>query len=105
MCVLGFCIKIESSRTRRGGEYTKALFKCDSILARRLGVSVTLGISVHCLAVFCLCHLHRFPSGHRQKISFLTQMEMTKLQIGTHTQLEFSQFMKLTHAQQAALRG
>ena len=38
MCVLGFCIKIESSRTRRGGEYTKALFKCDSILARRLGV-------------------------------------------------------------------
>ena len=26
-------------------------------------------ISVHCLAVFCLCHLHRFPSGHRQKIS------------------------------------
>ena len=39
MCVLGFCIKIESSRTRRGGEYTKALFKCDSILARRLGVN------------------------------------------------------------------
>ena len=29
----------------------------------------TLGISVHCLAVFCLCQLHRFPSGHRQKIS------------------------------------
>ena len=30
----------------------------------------SLGITVHCLAVFCLCHLHRFPSGHRQHLSF-----------------------------------
>ena len=38
VCGLGFCINTESSGSRHGGEYTKALFKCDSILARRLGV-------------------------------------------------------------------
>ena len=61
MCVLGFCIKIESSRTRRGGEYTKALFKCDSILARRLGVDVRYcfrGLSQLLVRVVCgVCSL------------------------------------------------
>ena len=53
---------------------------------------LTLGISVHCLAVFCLCHHFRFPGGHRHHFLLLRQIEMIKWQIGTHTQLEFSQF-------------
>ena len=52
----------------------------------------SLGISVHCLAVFCLCHHFRFPGGHRHHFLLLRQIEMIKWQIGTHTQLEFSQF-------------
>ena len=54
--------------------------------------ALSLGISVHCLAVFCLCHLHRFPSGHRQHFSLLMQIEIIKLRIGTHAQLNFSTF-------------
>ena len=53
---------------------------------------ISLGISVHCLAVFCLCHLPRFPGGHRQHFSLLMQIEIIKLQIGTHAQLNFSTF-------------
>ena len=52
----------------------------------------SLGISVHCLAVFCLCHHFRFPGGHRHHFLLSRQIEMIKWQIGTHTQLEFSQF-------------
>ena len=71
--------------------------KCDiekKILFWRWSILVnfSLGISVHCLAVFYLCHLHRFPSGHRQHFSLLMQIEIIKLQIGTHAQLNFSTF-------------
>ena len=62
-----------------------SLFACGSSFE-------ALGISVHCLAVFCLCHHFRFPGGHRQHFLLLRQIEMIKWQIGTHTQLEFSQF-------------
>ena len=66
-----------------------------SVLQEARGTSsywVSLGISVHCLAVFCLCHLHRFPSGHRQHFLLLMQIEIIQLQIGTHAQLNFSTF-------------